>query len=179
MRRHLVHALIAVLLLAPLSGCGYSLAGRGSFLPESIKIIGIPLFRNNTSVFELERRVTDKVRSEFIGRGKYTMKDTDKEVDAVLLGEITSVTIAPAIANDRNQGTRYVLTVTTNVEFKTVSDNKVIWSNPALQFREEFPISNTANATDPAAFLGNDVNALDRLASSLARTIVSSILEAF
>lgn len=179
MRRRLVHTLVALLLLTPLSGCGYSLAGRGSFLPASIKIIGIPLFRNNTSVFELERRVTEKVRSEFIGRGKYKIEDTDKTADAVLSGEITSVTIAPAIANDRNQATRYVLTVTTNIEFKTVKDNKVIWSNPALQFREEYNISTTANATDPAAFLGNDINALDRLVSSLARTIVSSILEAF
>ena len=62
--------LLVLCLLLPLAGCGYSLAGRGSFLPASIKVIGIPLFTNNTNVFELERRVTDKVRAEFIGRGK-------------------------------------------------------------------------------------------------------------
>ena len=35
-----------LLLLAVLAhaGCGYSLAGRGSFLPEYIKRIGVPLF---------------------------------------------------------------------------------------------------------------------------------------
>lgn len=46
------------------SGCGYSLAGRGSFLPSHIKSIGIPTFTNRTTVFNLETLLTEKVRSE-------------------------------------------------------------------------------------------------------------------
>src|SRR5262249_19812372 len=53
------------------SGCGYSLAGRGSFLPSYVKTIGIPTFVNRTTVFNLETLLTQKVRAEFIGRGKY------------------------------------------------------------------------------------------------------------
>jgi len=53
------------------SGCGYALAGRGSFLPAYIKTIGVPSFVNRTVVFNLETMLTHKVRSEFIGRGKY------------------------------------------------------------------------------------------------------------
>ena len=52
-------------------GCGYSLAGRGSFLPDYIKTIGVPAFGNRTTVFNLETQLTQKVRAEFIGRGKY------------------------------------------------------------------------------------------------------------
>src|SRR5215210_3153591 len=91
-----VHVLVALVLLVPLSGCGYSLSGRGSFLPAWIKVIGVPLFKNNTNVFELERRVTDKVRSELVGRGKYRVEPNEQNVDAILSGEITSVTIGPA-----------------------------------------------------------------------------------
>ena len=59
------------LILVTLSGssCGYSLAGRGSFLPDYIKTIGVPTFDNRTTLFNLETQVTEKVRSEFIGRG--------------------------------------------------------------------------------------------------------------
>jgi len=32
------------------SGCGYALAGRGSFLPATIMTIGIPAFTNHTTV---------------------------------------------------------------------------------------------------------------------------------
>ena len=53
------------------AGCGYALAGRGSFLPAYIRTIGIPTFSNRTNVFNLETMLTQKVRSEFIGRGKY------------------------------------------------------------------------------------------------------------
>ena len=35
-------------------GCGYSLAGRGSFLPAYIKTIGVPQFTNRTAVFDLD-----------------------------------------------------------------------------------------------------------------------------
>lgn len=162
-----------------LPGCGYSLAGRGSFLPPSIKTIGIPMFVNNTSIFEVEKRITAKVISEFIGRGKYIIKSDTNGVDALLNGEILSITVTPADFTQERQASKYVITVTTKIEFRDVKADKVLWSNPYLQFREDYELSNTANVTDPTAFLGQDLNALDRLATELARSIVSAILEAF
>ena len=76
---------LALALLISLSGCGYSLAGRGSFLPASIKVIGVPLFTNNTNISELERRVTDKVRAEFAGRGKLTSQEKVARFSAITL----------------------------------------------------------------------------------------------
>ncbi len=174
-RRRLVVAFLAL----TLAGCGYSLAGRGSFLPPHIKVIGVPLFKNNTNLFEFERRVTDRVRSELIGRGKYKVETKTDGVDAVLSGEIISVSLAPAAFNESRQATRYVITLTAKIEFREVKENKVLWSNPSMQFREEYDVSTTAQAADAAAFLGQDANALDRLATEFARTIVSAILEAF
>jgi len=172
-------AYVPLLVILALSGCGYSLAGRGSFLPADIKVIGVPLFKNHTNLFEFERRVTDKVRSELIGRGKYRVEPTADNVDAILVGEINSVYIAPAAFNKQVQATRYVLTLTANIEFRSVKDNKVLWSNPSMQFRDEFDVTTTVQATDAAVFLGQDANALERLSIEFARAIVSSILEAF
>ena len=70
--------------------------------------------------------------------------------------------------------------MTAKIEFKDVKADKVLWSNPSLQFREEYDVTNSATAsTDASAFFGQNVNALDRLATEFARTIVSAILEAF
>src|SRR6266850_921002 len=99
-------AILLVLALLGHAGCGYSLAGRGSFLPEYIKRIGIPLFVNNTAVFDLDRQVTDKVRSEFIGRGKYTIVPDATGVDGLLTGTIASVTLTPVAFNTAQQATR-------------------------------------------------------------------------
>ena len=75
------------------AGCGYALAGRGSFLPAYIETIGVPTFTNRTTVFNLETMLTQKVRSEFIGRGKYSILPEVDGVDAVLTGEVTSVSL--------------------------------------------------------------------------------------
>jgi outer membrane lipopolysaccharide assembly protein LptE/RlpB len=175
-RRGFVRAAVLAVLCAT-SACGYSLAGRGSFLPPHIRVIGVPLFTNNTSVFDVERRVTERVRSELAGRGRYTIDTSAAGADAVLSGEISSITIVPAAFNQQRQATRYAIVLTAKIEFRDVKNNKVIWNNPSMQFREEFENSGTVN--DPNAFFGQDVNALDRLAAEFARTLVSAILEAF
>ncbi len=179
MSRRLVPGAVALAVALCLPGCGYSLAGRGSFLPASIRVVGVPMFVNNTSLYDVEKRITEKVISEFIGRGKYKVEPNTAGVDAVLLGEISSITLSPAAFTEERLASRYVLTVTARIEFKDVKADKVLWSNPALQFREEYDVTNSVSVTDPTAFFGQNVNALDRLATEFARTVVSAILEAF
>jgi hypothetical protein len=177
MRRALCGALAATCVLAT-TGCGYSLAGRGSFLPTYIRKIGIPLFLNHTPVYDIERRITARVQAEFIGRGKYKVDPQEAGTDAVLLGEISSVTLQPAAFTEQQQASRYVLTLVAKIEFKDLKTNKVLWSHPAWPFREEYEITNTTTL-DANAFLGQDANAMERLAAEFARSVVSAILEAF
>lgn len=177
MMKQLSRFALAVALLAH-AGCGYSLAGRGSFLPAYIQRIGVPQFINTTAVFDLDRQVTERVRSEFIGRGKWSIVPEDKGVDGLLTGTITSVTLAPVAFNQSQQATRYALTLTATVEFKDMRANKVLWTNPSMQYREEFAL-NPTNALDTTTFLGQDVNARERMANEFARALVSAILEAF
>ena len=171
---------LAVLLaaVAALPGCGYALAGRGSFLPAYIQTIGIPQFGNVTP-YDVEQAFTAHVRSEFIGRGKYKILPEAAGVDAVLTGEIQSLTIAPASFTDQNQASRYFVTVVAKMEFRDLKTNNVLWENPSLVFREEYEATQGTDALDPNAFFGQEANALERITTEFARTVVSSILEAF
>jgi hypothetical protein len=178
MNMKLSRGLLLLVVLLAHTGCGYSLAGRGSFLPAYIQRIGIPVFENETAVFDLNRQVTERVRSEFIGRGKYTIVPESTGVDAVLTGTIASVTLTPVAFNTQQQATRYALVLTARVEFKDMRANKVLWSNQSMQYREEFPLDVTATL-DTSTFLGQDVNARERMANEFARALVSAILEAF
>jgi hypothetical protein len=172
--------LIALSLTAWLfSSCGYSLAGRGSFLPESIRAIGIPLFVNNTPFVQIEQVLTEKVRAEFIGRGKYTVLPQDTGVDALLLGTIVNIGVNPASFTADQQASRYVIALTVAIQFRDVKADRVLWENPALVFSEEYEVTNATSALDPTAFFGQEANALDRVGSDFARTVVSAILEAF
>jgi len=178
MRKWLSTAAVVLAVLAQ-SGCGYSLAGRGSFLPAYIKRIGIPLFANATTVFDLDRRVTDKVRAEFIGRGKWIIVPDQAGVDGVVIGTITGVTLTPVAFNQQQQATRYALSMTGSVEFKDLQANKVLWTNPSMAYREEFDVPASVNTLDTQTYFGQDANALDRLSNEFARALVSAILEAF
>jgi hypothetical protein len=161
------------------SGCGYALAGRGSFLPPYIKTIGIPTFTNGTTVFNVETLLSQKVRSEFIGRGKYTVLPQTGDVDALLVGAVTAVTVQPASFTGSQLASRYVITMTARVELRDTHANSVLWENPSLVFRQEYEATSGASSLDASAFFGHDANALDRLSTEFARTIVSAILEAF
>ena len=162
------------------AGCGYALAGRGSFLPAYIKTIGIPTFTNRTTVFNLETLLTQKVRAEFIGRGKYQILPETTGVDALLTGEVTAVSIQPASFNPQQLASRYAITMTARIELRDMRENKVLWENPSVMFRQEYDATERQrNAVDPAAFFGQDANALERMSTDFARTIVSAILEAF
>jgi Lipopolysaccharide-assembly len=177
MKARVVVALTAVLAA---NGCGYSLAGRGSFLPAYIKTIGVPMFVNRTNVFNIETLVTQKVRAEFIGRGKYQVLPQSTGVDLLLNGDVTSVTLIPATINPQtNLATRYSITMTARVELLELKDNKVLWENPSILFRQEYDATSGRTNQDVASFFQQDASALDRMSSEFARTIVSAILEAF
>jgi len=161
-------------------GCGYALSGRGSFLPESVQTIGIPAFVNNTTVFDVEQALTQRVRQEFIGRGRYRVVPGTAGADAVLTGTITSVSLAPSAFNDQQQATRYAVTVVMKFEFRDVRDSTLLWENPALLFRDEYDLpSGGTTSLDANAFFGQEGPAIERLANNFAKSVVTSILEAF
>jgi len=170
---------LCILMGVAATGCGYALAGTGSFLPSYINTIGVPTFTNRTTVFNLETQLTQKVRSEFIGRGRYEILPEAGDVDALLTGEVVGVSIVPASFTDQQLASRYIITMTVSVELRDLRESRVLWENPGLVFRQEYEAQTGSNPLDPAAFFTQDLNALDRMSTDFARTIVSSILEAF
>jgi outer membrane lipopolysaccharide assembly protein LptE/RlpB len=178
-RRQVLRHILGLLLLPPLAGCGYSLAGRGSALPTHIRTIGIPLFTNATSVFDVEQTLTQRVRLEFIGRGKYRVVPDDTGTDAVLKGDISAISIRPTAFDSEQQASRYEITVVVKVEFRDITNDKVLYENPAQTFKEEYDVTTGQTASDPNTFLGQNSNALNRLADDFAKTVVTAVLEAF
>ena len=175
----------AALLLAALSvvaapGCGYSLAGRGSFLPDYIRVVGIPPLVNNSTFFQVEQILTEKIRTEFIGRGRYTVVPSAEGADAVVTGAVTSINVQPVGFTEQQLASRYLFTLTMRVEFTDVRTTKVLWANQSLAFREEYELTTRSNtALEGATFLSQERNSFDRIADDVARTVVTAIVEAF
>ena len=180
-RRPGVGSLVVVMALTIASSlnCGYALTGRANTLPPHVRLIGIPQFVNQSSTPEIDVRLTEAVRVEFSGRGRFKIDTTATGADAVLVARVTNVTLIPETFSER-QATRYLLIVTASVEFKDLRDNgKVLWSSPSFRAQDQYQVTGTQNAADVNALLRTDTDALDRLAKAFARTLVTAIMEAF
>jgi hypothetical protein len=171
-------ALLGLALLSP--GCGYALAGRGSFLPAYIRVVYIPTLENRTTFFQVEQVLTEEIRTEFIGRGRYTVVTSESGAHAVLSGAITSISVVPVGFTEQQLTSRYLFTLTMRVQFVDATTNMVLWSNESLTFREEVDLQTRGNvALEGSAFLDQERASFERIAPDVARTVVSAILEAF
>ena len=161
------------------SGCGYALAGRGNSLPASIVSIGVPDFVNQSTTPDIDRVLTEAVRAEFQTKGRYRILSDATGVDGLLVGRVLNVVLQPSAFTAQNQVSRNLIIATASIEFTEVAASRVIWANPSFQVRDEFDVTTGQSANDPSALFAQDANALDRLARSFARSVVTSIFEAF
>jgi hypothetical protein len=178
-RREFLRALPVMAAALGTASCGYALAGRGSFLPDSIRTLGIPMFGNATPHQSVEQIFTQKVRLEFQSIRRYTVVPSDEGVDGIVRGEIQSISLQPVGLNDQQLASRSRVTVTVKVRFEDVKEGKTLWENPALSFSDEYELATPSSGQDVSAFVGNDRVAMDRLSTDFARSVVSAILEAF
>jgi len=179
-----VQRVLLVLILAAAlgsAGCGYALAGRGSSLPTDIRVVGIPPLVNRTTYFDVETILTQKIRNEFIGRGKYRVVPEATGADAVLNAEITSITLSPVGFTSTQLASRYQFVLTMKVDFVDNRVNKSLWANDAYAFTGEYDLTSGTgdSAINAATFVDQQLSSFDRIANDIARTVVTAIVEAF
>lgn len=161
------------------ASCGYTLAGRGSFLPAYIQVVGVPLFTNRTPYATVEQIFTEAVRIEFQNR-RYTVRPTEEGTDGVVRGDITGISAAPVAFTNAQLATRFRFTVVIAVKFDDMHQKKTIWENAGLSFSDEYDLSSSASlGAGTASFLEQERVTVDRLATDFARNTVQAILEAF
>ena len=179
-RRELLGVLSVMASGAAASSCGYALAGRGSFLPDYIRVLGIPMFENTTPYQTVEQVFTQKVRLEFQSSRRYTVVPSDEGVDGVVRGQITTISTQPVSLTDAQLASRYRVTVIVKIAFEDVKAQKILWENPSLSFSDEYELASPGTSgADVSAFIGNERVAMDRMSTDFARSVVSAILEAF
>jgi hypothetical protein len=161
------------------ASCGYALSGRGSFLPDYIKTLGIPMFGNVTPFQAVEQVFTQKVRLEFQSSRRYTVVPSDEGVDGIVRGQVESISLAAVNVNAAQLASRTRVTVVVKVKFEDVKAQKTLWENPSLMFSDEYELANPSIGQDVSAFINNDRVAFDRLSTDFAKSVVSAILEAF
>jgi outer membrane lipopolysaccharide assembly protein LptE/RlpB len=162
--------LVAALAVA---GCGYHLRGTGSSLPPGLRTLSVPVFKNLTTRYELDIKLTRAVINEFAARGKITLAADPADADAVLEGEITGFSANPIGFTGTGQADRYSISVTTKVTLKERATAKTVFSNPAFVYQQEYSVP------PGSSFEAVQNEAIDKVAEKFARSLVVSILEGF
>jgi hypothetical protein len=167
---------LALLSAAGASACGYALVGKGVTTDPSIRKIGVPVFRDATGKPGLDQKVTQKVIEELLKRGRFDVVQQSEGVDALVEGDLISYVAVPiGFSNDgATQANRYSVTLTARVRYTKTGQPEPIWQNDGFASRDEYDV-----AGDPSEFVQLEEQALERLSSQFARSLVAAMLEAF
>jgi hypothetical protein len=167
-----------------LTGCGYRVAGKADLLPATVRTIAIPAFANNTVRYRLTDRLPEAIGREFLSRTRYEIVADPADADATLRGSVVNVFVGDTIFDPttaRAAGAR--LFVQMRLSLIDNKSGKVLYENPGFDFRTRYEVS----TVDEGSGRKQDINvyfdesdvALDRLCREVARSVVTSILEAF
>lgn len=160
--------LLTVVLLA--AACGYTFRGT---LPGHLKTVGVPVFKNRTSEPAVENFITRAIVEAFSTNGRLRVVKPE-DADAILEGEIIEYRV-DSVAFDPNANVRqYRLTVTLNLRFRDVRENKVLYARSGFQERADFRVPAAVSET-----LVREETALRTAAVDIGRAVVSSTVERF
>jgi hypothetical protein len=160
-------------LLVTLTACGYHVSGHGDMLPKTISTIAIPSFGNLTSRYKLARTLPTDIGREMISRTKYKIVAEPGQAEAVLTGTVRNFAAYPTISAG-GRSTTVEAVVTLDVTLTNRATGAVLFSRAGAEFRERYEIS-----IDPKAYFDESGTAMERLSKSVARSVVSAILEKF
>jgi outer membrane lipopolysaccharide assembly protein LptE/RlpB len=150
------------------AACGYHLRGTGTFLPSHIKTLYVPMFKNETTRFQLDLKLTQAVVNEFVSRSKVEVSP-----DAVLLGDIITFNVSPIALSSQGAADRYNITVVAKVVLRDKVKNKIIFANPSFLYIQEYEVS------EGTSFESMETEAIDQIAEKFARSLVVTMLEGF
>jgi outer membrane lipopolysaccharide assembly protein LptE/RlpB len=153
--------------------CGYHLRGTGSSLPPHIKKIRVPMFKNNTSRFELDVKLTQSVIDELVARGKVEITDDKESADAVLTGEISSFRVNPIAFSGTDTADRYNITIVAKITLRDLVEDQVFFSNPNFVYKKEYEVEEGVD------FETVESEAIEEVSESFARSLIIMILEGF
>jgi outer membrane lipopolysaccharide assembly protein LptE/RlpB len=167
---------LAALPVAASTGCGYHMVGTSSNLPAQLKTLYVAPFINQTSRSEVDQRLTEQITEEWVRRARFEIVSSGTKADAVLSGTVKGAVVNPVQFDTEGRATQYQLTVTIDVQLVDRTGEK-----PLVLWHDERFSRNTSYPVDPLAkdYFDREVEALDTLSRSMARDLITTILEGF
>jgi hypothetical protein len=143
-------------------------------LPKNIKTIAVPAFQFEAEGmrYRVESRFTEAVSKEIIRRGNgIRVQGTRNGADAVVEGDIRNFSFGGVLLDSQGRARVYEVTIVAAVTIRDLRENKVLYDNQNLVFRDSFEFSQ-----DPRSFFNEEDPAVERMARAFGEAVVSTIV---
>ncbi|HXM76274.1 MAG TPA: LPS assembly lipoprotein LptE, partial [Thermoanaerobaculia bacterium] len=112
--------------VASVAGCGYSLVGRTSTLPPSIRVVQFQTLANQTSRVGVEQRLSREIARELASRGRFAVQAQAAGADAALIGAVIGFDLYAVAFDESGRAREYQVRITVRVSLKSTTEDKVI-----------------------------------------------------
>lgn len=162
--RHSIY-LITLLLIAAVSGCGIYTFSESAV--GGAKTIAVPGFENQTSEFDLEVLLSDKLTQALLTDN--TLKVVPQnQADLVVTGEIINYEHLPNTYDQNANVTEYKSVITLDIKVEYIKSEKVLWEDKNLSDFGIYSIVDGETQSD------GDERALDKLVTEIMNRTVKS-----
>jgi len=151
-------------------GCGYSLQGN---LPDHIKSVAVPVFRNRTTEPGVESTISSAVVNAFTTNGKLRVVSLDA-ADSMLEGEIIGFEVQSLAFDSRLNLRSYRLAVTMNVRFRDLKKSAMLWEQQGLREVVDFQVAGQVADT-----VSREEGAVKQAAVEIGRKVVNHAVDRF
>lgn len=156
-------------------GCGYTLVGKGSYLPEDIRQIYVAPLENRTLQPQVDQILTPAITGEFVQRGRFEVVNSRNQADAEMVGAVTGFGVTPVAFDENGRATRYEISITAAMVFRRTDENgTVLWASDRYLFRRAYELQITSST-----FFEPQNVAVEEVADEFAETLVIDVLEGF
>lgn len=167
-------ALLLALGIAALAGCGYTLVGQGTNVPEEVREVYLSPIENRTQRQRLDQIVTEAIALELSKRRRFSLVSEREGADADLSGAVVGFGLTPISFDNQGRADEYEISVTAQVVFERLPGGEVLWRADHYQFRETYAVDITE-----AGFLDREEEAIREASDRFAETLVSDLLTGF
>lgn len=162
-----------------LSGCGYSLVGRATNIPEDIKQVYVSSFENRTTRSQVEQLLTRAIIDELVTRQRFEVLTTPGTGQAEIQGAVIGYGATPVGFDPDGRANEYEISFIAQVIFQRIPTDpeaapEVLWRNDRYQFRQPYEVP--PGAED---YFDQEDQAIEEVAQRFAETMVSDLLEGF
>ncbi len=165
---------------AVLAGCGYTLVGRASNIPEDVRRVYVEPLINGTQRAQVEQILTQAISDEMVTRRRnFTVTSNRSDADAILRGTVVDFRVRPLTFDSNGLANNFEITITADMRFERPpkageDEGEVIWSSSRYFFREVYPLED-----DGTPFFDRENLAIEETSVDFAESMVTDLLEGF